>query len=369
MKYRGEPEFSHDSLERLGILLVNLGTPEAPTPRAVRRYLAEFLWDPRVVEAPRWLWWLILHGVILRVRPHRSAAAYRKIWTDQGSPLLFNSRRQVKALRAELVQQIAGPVRVELGMRYGRPAIAEALQALRGDGCRRLLVLPLYPQYSATTTASVFDAVADEIKTWRWLPELRFINQYHDEPRYVESIADSIRGNWSERPRAQKLLMSFHGVPRRYLLNGDPYHCQCQKTARLVAEELNLRPAEWAVSFQSRVGREEWLRPYTDLLLKEWGASGVKSVDVVCPGFAADCLETLEEVGEQNRDFFLEAGGEAYHYIPCLNDRPDHMSALTELLLKHASGWPQTSGPHDEQRLSAEARTTRDRAMAMGAER
>ena len=367
MKYRGEPGFEHDSLERLGVLLVNLGTPDAPTAGAVRRYLAEFLWDPRVVEAPRWLWWLVLHGVILRLRPRRSAAAYRQVWTDQGSPLLIHSQRQADALEAELKRQLPGPLRLALGMRYGRPSIAEALDALGDAGCRRLLVLPLYPQYSATTTASVFDAVVDRLKTWRWLPELRFINQYHDEPRYVEAIADSIRGTWAERPQAEKLLMSFHGIPRRYLLNGDPYHCQCQKTARLVAEELNLRPDQWAVSFQSRVGREEWLRTNTDQLLMEWAATGVKSVDVICPGFAADCLETLEEIGEQNRDFFLEAGGESFHYIHCLNDRPDHIGALTALLLKHAFGWPQAVEDQDEQRSRAEA--TRERAMAMGAER
>ncbi len=369
MKYQGEPEYRHDSLERLGVLLVNLGTPDAPTPRAVRRYLAEFLWDPRVVEAPRWLWWLVLHGVILRVRPRRSAEAYRKVWTDQGSPLLINSRRQAEALQTELTRQIPGPARVVLGMRYGHPSISEALQALRSEGCRRLLVLPLYPQYSATTTGSTFDALTEELRRWRWLPELRIVNQYHDDRRYVETIADSIRGSWSERPRSQKLLMSFHGLPRRYLLDGDPYHCQCQKTARLVAQELNLLPDQWAVSFQSRVGREEWLKPYTDHLLKEWAASGVKSVDVVCPGFSADCLETLEEIGEQNRDFFLEAGGEAFHYIPCLNDRPDHIEALAALLLRHAAGWPQTTGVWDEDRLQAEAMATRERAVRQGAER
>ncbi len=369
LKYQGEPEYRHDSLERLGVLLVNLGTPDAPTTRAVRRYLAEFLWDPRVIELPRWLWWLVLHGVILRVRPRRSAEAYRKVWTNKGSPLLVHSRRQAEALQTELSRLIPGPVHVVLGMRYGQPSISEALQALRSEGCRRLLVLPLYPQYSATTTGSVFDALAEELKTWRWLPELRLINQYHDDRRYVETIADSIRGSWSERPRAQKLLMSFHGLPRRYLLEGDPYHCECQKTARLVADELNLPPDQWAVAFQSRVGREEWLKPYTDLTLKEWAASGVKSVDVVCPGFPADCLETLEEIGEQNRDFFLEAGGEAYHYIPCLNDRPDHIEALADLLLRHAAGWPQTTGEWDEGQLQAEAMATRERAIRQGAER
>ncbi len=369
MKYRGEPDYRHGSPEHLGILLVNLGTPDEPTPKAVRRYLAEFLWDPRVVETPRWLWWLILHGIILRIRPYRSAAAYRQVWTDQGSPLLINSRQQVKALQAALEQRIPGGVQVELGMSYGRPAIGEALGALRAGGCRRLLVLPLYPQYSATTSGSVFDAVTRELSTWRWIPELRFINQYHDERDYVTAISNSIRRSWSERSRSQRLLFSFHGVPRRYLLNGDPYHCQCQKTARLVAEDLHLQQKEWAVSFQSRVGREEWLTPYTDHLLEEWGRTGVKSVDVICPGFAADCLETLEEIGEQDRDFFLQAGGEDYHYIPCLNDEPDHVHFLATLVQRHACGWPQVVSDLDEARLEAEARATLARATAMGAER
>lgn len=367
MKYRGEPDFSHGSPSRMGLLLVNLGTPEAPTTSAVRRFLAEFLWDPRVIEAPRWLWWLVLHGVILRVRPRRSAAAYRKVWTDAGSPLLRYAQRQAEALQTQLDHQLPGPVSVALAMRYGHPSVAQGLDELRRAGCRRVLVFPLYPQYSATTTASVWDAVADVLKTWRWLPEVRFINQYHDETRYIEALADSIRGAWTTRPPAQRLLFSFHGIPKGYFLQGDPYHCHCQKTARLVARELNLPEERWAVSFQSRVGRQEWLRPYTDELLKAWGAADVKSVDVVCPGFSADCLETLEEIDQENRHYFLDAGGDAYRYIPALNDRTDHIEALADIVTKHAQGWPEASD-WDEERARSESTSARERALAMGAE-
>jgi ferrochelatase len=369
VKYQGEAHFAHDSQPRLGVLLLNLGTPDAPTAAALREYLGQFLADPRVVETPRWLWWLILHGFILRIRPRRSAIAYRKVWTHEGSPLLLNAQHQTRALQAALDKRLPGPVRVGLAMRYGRPSVAQGLHALREASCRRLLVLPLYPQYSATTTASGFDAIADVLKTWRWLPEMRFINQYHDEDGYINALAASIRAAWNEHPAAQRLLFSFHGIPRRYLLSGDPYHCQCQKTARLVAERLGLPAERWAVSFQSRVGREEWLRPYTDHVLKGWGAAGVPSVDVVCPGFSADCLETLEEIGEQNRDLFLETGGQRYRYILALNDRPIHIEALAELVAKHTQGWAEASPDWDRARVQAEATATLERALAMGAER
>ncbi len=369
MRYSGDSDYRHDSIEQLGVLLVNLGTPDAPTTPALRKYLAEFLWDPRVVETPRWLWWLVLHGIILRVRPRRSAAAYREVWTEQGSPLLVHSRRQTEALQAELTRRLPGRISVRLGMRYGQPSIRGALKSLHQAGCRRLLVLPLYPQYSATTTASVFDAVVDDLKGRRWIPELRLVNQYHDDPGYVRVLANSIRESWATRRQSERLLFSFHGIPRRYLLNGDPYHCQCQKTARLVAETLNLASDSWAVSFQSRVGREEWLRPYTDELLKRWGAGGVKSVDVLCPGFAADCLETLEEIAILNRDFYQEAGGETFNYIPCLNDRSEHVEVLAALVAKHAQGWPQASENWDAEATKTQVDASRKRAIEMGAER
>ncbi len=341
MKYKNTTDYAHDAPERLGVLLLNLGTPDAPTPSAVRRYLAEFLWDPRVVEVPRPLWWLILHGVILRVRPRRSAKAYQAVWTDQGSPLLAIARAQAAGLQQRLIQCIGEGVHVELAMRYGDPSVSEALQRIREAQVRRLLVLPLYPQYSATTTASSFDAVTAELRTWRWLPELRFVNQYHDEPAYIGALAGSIRAFWSEHGRPTRLLFSFHGIPMRYFMAGDPYHCHCHKTARMVAERLGLDAEHWAVSFQSRVGREEWLQPYTDATLKRWGGEGVNSVHVVAPGFSADCLETLEEIDVENRGYFLEAGGQSYGYIPCLNDSPAHLDMLAGLVQRHACGWPE----------------------------
>jgi len=367
----GQPptDFDHSSPERLGVLLVNLGTPEAPTKAAVRRYLKEFLWDPRVVEVPRPLWWLILNGVILNVRPRRSAHAYSTIWTEQGSPLLANSRAQQGALQIALEERLTGPVSVALGMRYGQPSIASALAELRDHGARRILVLPLYPQYSATTTASVFDAVTAELRRWRWLPELRFVNHYHDEPDYIAALADSVRRFQRERGEPDRLLMSFHGVPKRYLLAGDPYHCECHKTGRLLAEALGLVPEEWTLSFQSRVGREEWLRPYTDETLRQWGKDGVRKVQVICPGFSADCLETLEEIAMQNRETFLKAGGAEYDYIPCLNDDEVHINMLAGLVERHCQGWPEASADYSDVAVSNQLRTRQERAIAMGCRR
>ena len=344
MKYKNVPGFEHGTPESLGVLMLNLGTPDAPTPTAVRRYLAEFLKDPRVVEIPRPLWWLILHGVILRVRPSRSARAYKAVWTDRGSPLLDVAQRQAAGLQERLVQRFGNGLRVELGMRYGNPSVAEALGRLKQANVRRLLVLPLYPQYSGTTTASVFDAVTDELSTWRWLPELRFINHYHDNPAYISAVAESIRTAWAEHGEPERLLFSFHGIPKRYFMAGDPYHCHCHKTARMVVEQLALPEDRWLVSFQSRVGRDEWLQPYTDETLKLWGSDGVKSVHVVAPGFSADCLETLEEIDVENRGYFLEAGGGSYHYIPCLNDDPAHLDMMVGLVEQHTAGWPEMTG-------------------------
>jgi ferrochelatase len=366
MKWATAGAFTHDQPACTGILLVNLGTPDAPTPQALRRYLAEFLWDPRVVEIPRPLWWLILHGVILRVRPSKSAHKYQTIWTAEGSPLLVISRRQAAALAETLAKRCPGPVRVALGMRYGHPSIAAALAELREAGAQRLLVLPLYPQYSAATTASTFDAIAAELRTWRWLPELRFITQYHDDPAYLDALAAHLRAARAEQP-GERLLFSFHGLPQRNLLAGDPYHCQCHKTARLVAERLKLGPEQWGVAFQSRFGRAEWLQPYTSVLLTDWAKAGVKSVDVACPGFAADCLETLEEIALENRQTFLNAGGERYRYLPALNDAPEHIAALAELVERHTAGWPEFSTSYDPQSIVVECAARRDRARAMGA--
>lgn len=335
MKYLSESDYVHGQPPATGVLLVNLGTPDAPERTAVRRYLKQFLWDPRVVEMPRPLWWLILNGVILTTRPQRSARAYASIWGADGSPLLSISRAQHVRLMAAL-----GPdLKVELAMRYGQPSIPNALAALRRAGARRILVLPLYPQYSATTTASVFDAVTREMRGWRWLPEMRFINQYHDDPGYIAALADSVRAYQAEHGRSQRLVMSFHGLPQAYFDAGDPYYCHCQKTARLLAESLGLAPEDYAVTFQSRLGVKAWLQPYTDEYLQGLPAQGIRHVQVICPGFSVDCLETLEEVAMENREHFLAKGGESYDYIPCLNDGEGHIAFLQGLVQRHLRGW------------------------------
>lgn len=342
-QYLGLSQYQHASAPRLGVLLVNLGTPDAPTPAAVRRFLAEFLWDPRVVETPRWIWWLALHGVILRIRPRRSAHAYGQIWTDAGSPLLVHCRQLAANLQSALTARLGQHAQVVLGMTYGNPSIPAALERMHGDGVRRLLVLPLYPQYSGTTTASAFDRITAVLKRWRWLPEVRFINQYHDDPGYIAAIAASIRAHWRTQER-RHLLFSFHGAPRNYLLAGDPYHCQCLKTARLIAETLELKDGEWTATFQSRLGRGEWLRPYTDETLRQFASTGPKRVTIVCPGFPTDNLETLEENAIRNRGDFLASGGEAFDYIPALNASQAHVDMLADLAVRHAQGWPEAEG-------------------------
>ncbi len=335
VSYSGNPEFNHSAPPSTGILVTNLGTPDAPTPTALRKYLAEFLSDPRIIETPRLLWWPILHGVILRLRPRRSAKAYRKVWTEAGSPLLVISEKQCEAIRSVLVDDAETSFRIELGMRYGNPSIRSALEKLRSYNINKLLILPLYPQYSAATTASTFDAVADVLKTWRLIPQAKMITSYHDNPAYIDALVDSIRSHWAQSGKPDKLLFSFHGLPKAYVLAGDPYSDECQATARLVARELDLHEDLWEVSFQSRFGPREWLQPYTDKLLQQWGGTGIDHVQVICPGFAADCLETLEEIQLQNRDFFLSAGGKTFSYIPALNDRPRHIAALCAIIRSH----------------------------------
>lgn len=326
------PEQSSASI---GILLVNLGTPDAPTTSAVRRYLKQFLWDPRVVEIPRLPWWLILNGIILNTRPKKSAAKYQQIWTEQGSPLLVISQQIATSLQHQLGERFA----VRLGMRYGNPSVSAALDELRALGCLKLLVLPLFPQYSATTTASVFDAVSDELQGWRSLPELRMIASYELETSYIQALAESVRSFWQSHGRAQKLVMSFHGLPQEYADKGDPYPQQCGQTARALAATLQLKDDEWMLCFQSRLGRKQWLQPYTEQSLRELAKQGVQSVQMICPGFAADCLETLEEIAEDNRDVFLESGGHEYRYIPCLNDNPAHIAMFAGLVHRHCQGW------------------------------
>jgi len=364
--YSAKPNARHDDTPRLGILVTNLGTPDAPTTPALRRYLAEFLGDPRVVEINRPLWWLLLHGVILRTRPRKSAAAYREVWEEGGSPLLTIGQKQVAGIKERLAKKLKGPFSIELAMRYGNPSIRDGLRKLREEGAERILVLPLYPQYSATTVGSTYDAVFDELKHWRFIPELRLIGQYADDPGYIESLANTIREHWDQHGKAEKMLMSFHGMPRRYLLNGDFYHCQCQKTARLVAEHLGMADDEWQVTFQSLFGREVWLKPYTDETVEALAKSGMKKLDVICPGFSADCLETLEEIEGENAEIFEEHGGESLRYIRALNDRDDHLDMLTNLVLDHVKGWPEASNKIKRSRRDPKA--TRERAAAMGCE-
>jgi ferrochelatase len=327
---------SHDG--PVGILLANLGTPDAPTPRALRRYLGEFLWDRRVVEMPRALWWLILHGIILNVRPRKSAKLYAKVWSPEGSPLLAIGRRQAAALAAELARR-GRPAVVVLGMRYGSPSLRAALDELRARACWRVLVLPLYPQYFAGTTGSTFDAVAAVMMRWRRVPALRFIPDYHDDAATLAALADSVRAVWSRDGEPERLLLSFHGIPERYAAAGDPYADQCRRTAERLRAALGLDAERVVMAFQSRFGREAWLRPYTDDVLQEWARGGTKRVDVLCPGFAADCLETLEEIAHTYRDLFLRAGGERFRYLPALNDSPAHIAALAGLVERHTQGW------------------------------
>ena len=367
-QFDSAPNYEHGLPESLGVLLVNLGTPDDPSPGAVRRYLAEFLSDPRVVEVPRPIWWAILHGYILRVRPARSAKAYQKIWTEQGSPLLLHSRDITEGVQQKLSARLSGAVNVELGMSYGEPSIESALQNMYDACVRRIVVLPLYPQYSGTTTGTVFEAVARQLSKRRWVPELRFINHYHDSVGYVAALAASIRDHWDMHGRGERLLMSFHGVPKRTLMSGDPYHCHCQKTARLVAEALELDAEEWQVSFQSRVGREEWLRPYTDETLEQWGRDRSGLIDVVCPGFAADCLETLEEIAMENATLFRSAGGGDLRYIPALNARDDHVSFLSRTIEKNVAGWPEANPDWSLSETSRKLEKSLQRARDMGAE-
>jgi ferrochelatase len=360
MKYFGQPDFQHGEVPAIGVLLANLGTPDAPDAPALRRYLREFLLDPRVIELPRALWWVILHLFVLTRRPRQSAALYKKVWTEEGSPLLVISRRQGEALEAALRAEAGPRLHLAVGMRYGNPSIRAALRELADKGCRRILVLPLYPQYAAVTTGSTFDAVAAELATWRWVPEVRTIHNYHDDPAYLRALAASIREAWDEGGQPDKLLFSFHGIPQRYFEAGDPYFCQCHKLARLAAEDLGLPRDRWEISFQSLFGKEEWIKPYTDKTITAMAQAGIRSLDVVCPGFSADCLETLEEIDEQNREVFLHAGGERYRYIPALNDRPDHIRAIADLVLRNLQGWIR---PEDQARREAEESRRRAEAL------
>lgn len=366
MRFAKEPDYLHGTTAKTAVILVNLGTPDAPTARAVRAYLKQFLSDPRVVEIPRPIWWLILHGAILPFRSKKSAEKYESIWTAEGSPLRVHTEKQTMLLRGYLGDR-GHAVQVVHAMRYGSPSIPDVLNKLKMEGCTRILILPAYPQYSGTTTASIYDAVSDHFTRVRNLPELRFVKHYHDHEGYIQALRKAVLAHWEMHGKPDKLVMSFHGVPKRTLLLGDPYHCECQKTARLLAEQLSLSAEEYLVTFQSRLGRAEWLQPYTAPTLVDLARSGTKRVDVICPGFVADCLETLEEIDMEGRQDFLGAGGKEFHYIPCLNESPTWISALSDIAEQHLVGWPTvlTASMTKEQQQKADL--SRLAALRMGA--
>lgn len=361
-RYLPEPAFSHGDSPRIGVLLVNLGTPDAPTAPALRRYLAEFLWDPRVVEIPRAIWWFILNLIILPLRPRASAAKYASIWSAEGSPLRVHTERVTEILKGRLQNRFGDAMVIDYAMRYGRPSVSDAIASLRVLHCDRLLVIPMYPQFAGSTTASVCDAVFDALKARRVVPELRVLRNFHDRPDYIAALATSIREYWDEHGEPDCLMMSFHGVPRRSLDLGDMYHCECHKTGRLVAQRLGLAEGRWKVCFQSRFGKAEWLKPYTAPTLVEMAEAGVGRVDVVCPGFVADCLETLEEIAMEGREEFLEHGGREYHYIPCLNQREDWIDALERMIGEQTADW---CAKQPGAQALAESRAA---ALAIGAE-
>ena len=360
-RYASEPPFQHGSVPKTGVLLINLGTPEAPTRAAVKMYLREFLSDPRVIEIWRPLWWLILNLVILTRRPKESAQRYAQIWTSDGSPLKAHTERQARMLRGYLGERIKVPLVVDYAMRYGKPAIAGVLASLKQQGCDRILVLPLYPQYAASSTATALDAVGAAFASMRNQPALRSVRHFHDHPGYIAALAQNISDYWMKHGRPHQLVMSFHGVPRFTLDKGDPYHCECHKTAHLLAEALKLSADKYQITFQSRFGRAEWLKPYTAEALKDLGKQKLGRVDVVCPGFVADCLETLEEIAVEGKTLFLNAGGGDYHYIPCLNERGDWLHALADIVATNLLGWVGGEpSPEDLER-------SRERALELGA--
>lgn len=357
-----EPEYRHGQARRSCVLLVNLGTPDAPDTASLRRYLKQFLSDDRVVEIPQLLWSMILNGIILRTRPAKSAAKYASVWTAEGSPLRVHTEKQAKLLAGWLVTRNAGHIDVHTAMRYGQPSLTDTLERLKREGYTRILVLPLYPQYASSTTGSVVDEIARALLRWRNLPELRFLRSYCDDAGYIGALAASVREHWSRHGRTGKLVLSFHGVPRFHLDKGDPYHCECHKTGRLLAHALGLGSDDYLITFQSRFGRARWLEPYTQATLEKLARQGLDTVSVLCPGFPSDCLETLEEIGIENRDAFLAAGGRQFHYIPCLNERTDWIAALGERTLTELGHWALV--PTDR---STEAATQIERARALGA--
>jgi len=355
-----QSRYQHGTPATTGVLLINLGTPEAPTPQAVRAYLKQFLSDPRVVEIPRLVWLPILYLFVLTRRPRQSAARYAQIWTRDGSPLRVHTERQAALLHGYLGDRLRVPLVVDCAMRYGSPSIAEKLDAMKAQGCERILLVPLYPQYSASTTATAFDEAFRALSRMRNQPAIRTVKHFHDDAGYIGALAAGVRDYWGKRGRPDVLVMSFHGVPRRTLELGDPYHCECQKTGRLLAEALALKPEQYRVTFQSRFGRAEWLKPYTAEVFTALGREKLEQVDVICPGFVADCLETLEEIAIEGKAIFARAGGGELRYIPCLNERHEWIAALTDMVERNLNDWIRTPAPEALEH-------SRQRALAAGA--
>ena len=366
MAFRKEPPYAHGTVPKTAVVLVNLGTPDAPTTAAVRRYLKEFLSDPRVVEIPRAVWWLILNLIILPFRSSKSAAKYASIWTKEGSPLKVHTQKQATLLRGMLGVR-GHDLKVVMAMRYGSPSLPEVLDQLKAENCERIAILPAYPQYSGTTTGSINDAVFAHYAQVRNVPELRMIKNYHDHPAYIEALHATVLAHWQKNGRGDKLVMSFHGVPKRTLLLGDPYHCECYKTARLLAARLGLLPDQYMVTFQSRFGKAEWLQPYTAPTLQQLAKEGVKRVDLICPGFTSDCLETLEEIAMEAKHDFLAAGGKEFTYIPCLNESPAWIEALALIAEKHIMGWSTLMTSAQKEAEKKEAEVGRVHAVRLGA--
>lgn len=358
-----EPIHQHGSSSRIGILLINLGTPDAPTPRALRPYLKNFLSNSRVIEIPRWIWWIVLNGIILNTRPKKSAEKYALIWTSEGSPLKVHTERQTKLLLGFIGERIKPVPMVEYAMSIGNPSITKVLSRMKQHGCDRILILPLYPQYAASSTAAAFDAVFTQLSKMRNVPSIRTVKHYHDHPGYINALAQNVRDYWMRTGKPDKLIMSFHGVPRFTLDKGDPYHCECQKTGRLLAEALNLEANQFQICFQSRFGKTEWLRPYTSEILEQLGKQNIRRIDVICPGFVSDCLETLEEIALEGKTTFVQAGGQEFHYIPCLNERDDWIHVLADISLTNLQGWL------DLERSKEEMEKSRLRAVKMGAKK
>jgi ferrochelatase len=368
MSFRKEPPYTHGTLDKTAVVLVNLGTPDAPTTSAVRRYLKQFLSDRRVVEVPRIIWWFILHGIILPFRSGKSAKKYASIWTKEGSPLRVHTQKQAMLLRGLLGERGHDALQVVHAMRYGKPSLPEVLDKLKIDGCDRVLILPAYPQYSGTTTASIYDAVFAHYANVRNVPELRMVKHYHDHEGYLDALKESVLNHWDANGRPDKLVMSFHGVPKRTLLLGDAYHCECYKTARLLAAQLRLNQEQYVVTFQSRFGKAEWLQPYTAPTLQQLAKAGAKRVDVICPGFTSDCLETLEEIAIEAKHDFMAAGGNQFHYIPCGNEAPAWIHALAEITEQHMIGWPTMMSAAQREAQKKAAEVSRLEAKRIGAE-